>query len=144
MNNDLETRCYLPASGFTRTVDEAYDWGCEVTRRIKQALPDGAIHVLVWAYREQHREWLAAIFYDAAGRDCTITFLSGYPHNFDLTEPYVPDMTEALHMTGIVADALSATITIGRRDNEVNRYCTPGVWVDEQTNGSLVLAEKIV
>lgn len=133
-------QCRLPASGFTYTPDEVYIWAKRVVAAIRAALPSGTPpNVLMWAYREQRREWLSLIFHDTQERDYCLTFLIGDPHDFHMTELTVPDMTEALHMAGILIADLDAVVSIGRRWNEVNRTCTPDAWVDGQTSGVLKL-----
>ncbi len=136
---DME-KCRLPASGFTETLDRIYDWAKQVVSAAKAELHGADIRTLVWAYREQNCEWLSVGIYDENNFNYIITFLIGEPHNFDINCPSVPDMTEALHMTGIVLDALGLVATIGRRGNEVNKYCTPETWKPAQTSATLVLA----
>lgn len=137
--------CRLPASGFTDTLNGVYDWATKVVAKVRSDLGVGPVRVSVWAYREQERQWLAADFHaDDFGlaRSYPMTFVVGETHDFDLEEPNVPDMTEALHMVGILCEALGATIEIGRRCNEVNRYCTPEAWGPGQTNARLVILVK--
>lgn len=136
----MNNQCRLPASGFTETLNEVYEWAKNTVIKAKAAMPDGGITVVVWAYREQNSEWLSVDFYDEKDRDYCMTFLIGEPHTFEMSEPYVPDMTEALHMVGIVIEALGAKVKIGRRCNEVNKYCTPEEkWEEGQTNAHLSL-----
>lgn len=131
--------CRLPASGFTHTLNEVYDWANAVAKSAKAAMHHQPVKVSIWAYREQNAEWLSVDFYtdDQSDGDYIMTFLIGEPHSFDLQQPTAPDMTEALHMAGILCDALDAHISLGRRNNEVNRYCTPDPWSPNQTNGKL-------
>jgi hypothetical protein len=131
--------CDLPASGFTRTTNDVYDWAKAVVTKVKEKLPEGQINAAVWAYREQGYEWLAVCFHRDDDDTYDLGFTIGEDHSFHLVEPGVPDMTEALHMVGILCEALAAKIQIGRRCNEVNPYCTQEEWRPGQTNGQLVL-----
>lgn len=135
----MDKQCYLPASGFTNTLNEVYDWAKMVVASARSRLSGSQLRVAVWAYREQGYEWLAVDFFDEADNDYLMTFLIGDEHDFHADEPRVPDMTEALHMAGIVIEALGAKIELGRRCNEVNKYCTPEAWTETQTNAMLAL-----
>lgn len=141
MAKKLET-CRLPAGGFTETLTGVYDWAKAVVAKAKECLGEAPVKVLVWAYRHQSWELLAVDFHTDDGRDYSMTFMIGDRHDFELSEPSVPDMTEALHMVGILCEALGATIQIGRRGNEVNPYCTPEQWQPGQTSGQLALATR--
>lgn len=131
--------CDLRASGFTKTTNGVYDWAAAVVAKVKEKLPEGRLNAAVWAYREKGYEWLAVCFHCDDEDTNDLGFTIGEDHSFHLVEPGVPDMTEALHMVGILCEALGAKIQIGRRCNELNQYCTPGKWRPGQTNGQLVL-----
>lgn len=133
-----QSSCRLSASGFTHTLDGVYDWAKVVVAAAKKKL-NGPITLTLWAYRHGGHEYLAADFYTKANESYCLSFVVHHPHDFDLEQPGVPDMTEALHMVGIVAEALEATIEIGCRQNETNKYCTPAPWQPGQTNARLVL-----
>ncbi|MBU3640982.1 hypothetical protein [Polynucleobacter sp. Fuers-14] len=138
-------RCRLPASGFTETLSPVYDWAKTVVRDLQAKTNGQKIAARLWAYREQYSEWLALDFFD--GIEANITFLIGEPHNYyaDLDgggTVNVPDMTEALHMVGIICHAINVepidiVLSIGNRQNEVNPYCTPSQRVPGQTSAPL-------
>jgi hypothetical protein len=140
-------RCRLPASGFTETLDDVYDWASSLVNQLNQLrVAAKPVQAFVWAYREQSFE-LVALDFDG-GIDACLQFLIGEPHNFyasinDGGVIAVPDMTEALHMIGIVLDALDIKeVKIGKRVNEVNPYCTPSQWVPGQTNAPLKIMDQ--
>lgn len=138
-------RCRLSASGFTETLSPVYDWAKSIVRDLQAKTNGQKITARLWAYRQPFSEWLALDFFD--GIEANITFLIGEPHNYyaDLDgggTVNVPDMTEALHMVGIICDAINVepidmVLYIGNRGNEVNPYCTPSQWVPGQTNAPL-------
>lgn len=139
-------RCRLPASGFTQTLNPVYDWASTVVAYLQTLANSQKVEAGLWAYREQFSEWLALDL--TGGVNAHITFLIGEPHNFhsDLDDGgvvAVPDMTEALHMAGIICDAFNAKVDVGCRANEVNRYCTPGPWGPNQTNARLKVVTPI-
>lgn len=139
--HDME-HCRLPASGFTETLSPVYDWAKAIVSDMRKQLSSEKIKADLWAYREQSCEWLCLDISEVANG--SLIFLIGEPHNYSLNSPAtvinVPDMTEALHMAGIICDALGAKIEIGRRNNEVNPYCTPSKWTPGQTNARLQIS----
>jgi len=137
-------RCRLPASGFTETLSPVYDWARAIVSDFKAKANGQRIHANLWAYREQNSEWLALDLF--GGIDGDLTFLIGEPHNYSLDSPgtviQAPDMTEAIHMAGIICDALDVDVRVGCRINEVNSYCTPDQWGPNQTNAPLKIVSQ--
>jgi hypothetical protein len=137
--------CDLPASGFTFTLPGVHQWAKEAVQAIRSKLDTGEISVRVWAYREQGHEWLACDFInkdkdrESPENGLSITFLIGYPHNFGAEDLNVPDMSEALHMIGLVVTSLGAKVELGLSKNETNPSCTKTPWKPGQTNAPVDL-----
>lgn len=112
--------CALDASGCTDTPPDVLKWAREVGAVVKQKL-SAPRTVYLWTYRRYGYEMLMCDFYDEHDNHYPLIFTSGFNHNFNLEEPAVPDLAEAVHMAGILVEALDAKVAeIGRRGNEVN------------------------
>ncbi|EPT2759202.1 hypothetical protein ACVP6W_003485 [Vibrio cholerae] len=55
-------------------------------------------------------------------------------------EPTVVDMTEAIHLSGLLISALNADVIVGRHDNETNESLLAAPLKKSQTNGCIDLA----
>lgn len=88
-------------------------WVTNQSMRLRLILT-GDITFIVWPYRRFGREYLICEGFDAC-RTVTLTFVTGGPHDFDGARPVVPDMTEALHILGMLATALDARVKLDCR-----------------------------
>lgn len=123
---DVEHTSYLSASGFTDSNNGIYDWAKTAMNAVKLRLTGSIINGCLWAYRHQDVEYISLSFEDETEKNYSFTITTGFPYELkSISEPIVPDMTEALHMAGIIIQALEANMLIGRGWNEVNRYCIP-------------------
>lgn len=93
--------------------------------RTGQNRPDPVRYGLVLCWRTA----LHHLHYAAAGRQ-----MLDVPD-----EPEVFDMTEALHLAGMITQALDATVTVGRTGNEVNETVLPAPLPAGNTNGRINL-----
>jgi len=119
-------RCHLPPSGANNTLSPVYDWAKTVVALLQKQSNGQRVKARLWAYRYSGAEWLSMDF--SNGADASFTFCIGEPHNYVVdgssgTVTCVPDMTEALHMAGIVFDAVNAEVEVGNR-RELNPYCS--------------------
>lgn len=136
---DANSACRITASGFTTTTDAVYDWIKQTVGSITAQLGSENLICRLWAYREQGHEMVSLdVFNDKDDLYC-ITFTLGFSHDYYLEEPSVPDCVEAMHMAGAVISALNIKTTIGRQNNEVNKYCDTSDWAEGQTNGCITV-----
>ncbi|NCG54486.1 hypothetical protein [Serratia fonticola] len=89
------------------------EWVVKQSARLRICLT-GDITLVIWPYRRNGREYLVCDGFDAC-QTVTLTFVTGGAPDFDGTQPVVPDMTEALHMIGMLATALDARVKLDCR-----------------------------
>ncbi|MBU3587438.1 hypothetical protein ICN30_06295 [Polynucleobacter sp. 31A-FELB] len=133
-------RCHLPPSGASNTLSPVYDWAKTVVALLQKQSNGQRVKARLWAYRYSGAEWLVMEFLD--GAEGSFTFCIGEPHNYVVddssgTVTLVPDMTEALHMAGIVFNAVNAEVEVGNR-RELNPCCCP----DKTTSALKVESQK--
>lgn len=131
--------CRQPASGFTETPAEIIEWAKSTVSIAKEIMTGKQISAHVWAYREQDCQLLAVDLIDEEGHWYGINFTTGVGYCLHPQEPYVHDLTEALHMAGIVSASLGATVELGCRDNETNEAVLARPLLPGETNGNLAL-----
>lgn len=131
-----ENACHLPESGFTVTLSDVYDWAkhhIDIVNKVFGSNCDAHL----WSYREQSSEWISFTVYNGKHIH-DILFRIGLPHDFNYSYPSVPDSCEALHMIGLITNALSINTQIGLNQNETNQYCTGQTkWKENQTNAQI-------
>lgn len=134
--------CRLPGSGFTETPAAVFNWAADAAALARRSLPGGPLRAHLWSFRHDSRDVLVLGLIDGLeiSRHC-VHFTTGFPHNFDLREPYVPDLAEAIHMAGIVLEALEARVEwVGMRGNEVNPEVLARPLGALETNGPMKVA----
>lgn len=133
-------QCRLPASGFTHTLSEVHQWAGSVAGDIRNEL-SGPLQARMWAYRHGDSRYLVCDFYDGRDNVYPLTLLATGQHDFHVgpsgTDASVPDMTEAIHMLGILARALDASVQIGLHENETNESVLSQPLQQGQTNGPM-------
>ncbi|KZN63345.1 hypothetical protein [Pseudoalteromonas luteoviolacea] len=128
----------LPPSGFTETNEISYEW-CRfhVVEARKIFDSRSRIQAHLWSYRHDGTEVFSFDLHQD-GRCYPMTLQATGSYGDDLTQWdfTVPDLTEALHIIGILKESLSLNVEIGRRSNEVNNRLleTP---LFNKTNGRL-------
>lgn len=145
-NERLEELCRLPASGFTETPESVLVWADQVVAMAKKKLNGFVPRVWLWAYRNAGTEYLAADIGDEHESSVghSLTFVIGAGSRLNIDEPFVPDMTDALHLVGIVAEGLRADVEVGRRGNEVNEAVLARPLALGETNGKMRTAGSVV
>ncbi|MGS1035957.1 hypothetical protein [Burkholderia glumae] len=137
----MEELCRLPASGFTETPEAVLVWADEVVSHAKKKLNGFEPRVRVWGYRHNGAEYLAADISDehesSVGHALTFVIGNDLLPSLNIEEPKVSDMSDALHLVGIVAAGLKADVTIGRRGNEVNEAVLARPIAHGETNGTM-------
>ena len=118
---DENNICELNSLAYTNTPTAIFNWATAVVRGARDILGSDGLSVSVWPYRKGLQQFLCCDISNALSNDIyDLTFVISGQHNFDLYNPSVPDMAEALHMAGIVIEGLNATARIGSRENELN------------------------
>ena len=145
MPNELETSD-LSASGFTRTRSDLHAWAKAVVEQARIFKDHSTVEAKVWAYREQGCEHLSADLYlkDRREPSFPITICADGGYYFPAivggaAEADVPDMVEAMHLVGIITQALGATVSVGRGANEVNTDVLAAPLGENHTNGPIDL-----
>ncbi|AHG22706.1 hypothetical protein Z042_07590 [Chania multitudinisentens RB-25] len=97
-------------------------WVTEQGARLR-AILTGDITLIVWPYRRAGLEYLMCDGFDAC-QTVTLTLRTGGAHDFNGRSPVVPDMTEALHMIGLLATVLDARVKLDcRGEGRALRFC---------------------
>lgn len=143
---DVQKTCYLPASGFTHTHISAHTWVGKVVKAARKELGDVPIVAGISPYREQSREHLSCDLHSPSNdKWFPITLCAQGEHEFlevngGAAEADVYDMAEALHVAGMIVAGLNASISLGRRQNEVNEAVMASPLPPGHTNGPISLS----
>ena len=145
----VEAISNLPASGFTNTNKELHEWAGNLVRYAKEIFGAQPINAEVWSYREKDGMMLSC---DLSNSDKSLSL----PIIIDTVSEYyfpeikggvaeadVPDMVEAIHLAGIITQALGAKVKVGLGQNEVNPDVLSKPLVGKQTNGKINLWKSI-
>lgn len=136
---ERENICEVLPSGYTYTLNNVYDWAKESLKKIKHELGISLIEskddvkAYMWAYRYDNgkNKYIAFDLVNIKNNfHYCINFSIGDKHTFNINEPTVPDVVEAIHMIGLISTALGIKTEIGSYSNEVNKYCI----TDRDTN----------
>lgn len=130
----------LNASGFTHTSTDLYEYLKHLVSDIKKKLPcESSIEAYLWSYR--HSGYSVVSFDLMEGEKyypITIT-ICNEPDYAHLDEPDFSDITEAMHMIGILSQSLDLKISAGRTGNEINEALLERPLSGKETNGKLKL-----
>jgi hypothetical protein len=131
----------LDPSGFTETNKDLHVCAEKIVKRAKEIFKAEPVMAHVWSYRWGGYNMISC---DLSSLDQKISMpitISAVERQmleyFD--EPDVFDMAEALHIVGIVTQALDAKIKIGLGRNEVNPAVLSSPLKEGETNGRIYL-----
>lgn len=139
MTNDYSE---LSSSGFTHTSIVLHLAAKVIVNNARALFKNNKIYAHIYSYREQDYEHLACDLFIKKDQHQTmpITICAAKKSFFDCwDEPDVIDMTEAVHLVGIITTALSATIICGLHRNEVNHAVLDQPLKGNETNGKMDL-----
>lgn len=130
----------VPGSSVQHTPREIARWANAAAAHAREVLMGEQVIAGLRPLRWGGRDILELALEDELGHSHAITFTVGAEHNFQLEEPDVPDLIDALVMAGIVVRALNASVRVGDRarfeqqseadgEHEHARYDQPGVLV---------------
>ncbi|MCW6560052.1 hypothetical protein NFB50_16460 [Yersinia ruckeri] len=131
----------LDSSGFTGTNEDLHECAGKIVAESKKQFGGSSLSAHLWAYRHGDAEILCCDLYckdTDTHMPITIT-ATGMQHFGGTDEPYVYDMTEALHLSGLVIRALDVTVEVGRGSNEVNAALLANPLGENHTNGPINL-----
>jgi len=137
----------LDPSGFTYTHEKGYEWAKDQVLAIRSALGSSTKNAQghMWTYRLYGHEMLAlyVTIDERPVYEGTITSNNGkYELELSGDEAFVPDMSEAIHLAGIIFQSLDIPVKIGRLVNETNRnLCEP--FRVGQTNAHIQLIKDL-
>lgn len=134
----------LGPDGFTFTDTGLHHMAGRLVLHVRQQSNGKVLQARVWPYRHD-REQMISCDFTIKGTDQTIP-VSVSALGEQCAEPVgeltVYDMTEALHLIGMVTRALDAEVTIGRYRNERNVAVLAQPLQAHQTNGPINLWGK--
>jgi hypothetical protein len=129
--------CEIAPNGVTFTLNNVFDWVKESLKYIKESLEikdNDSINAYIWPYRYDNGNTQYISFdlsNDENKKYCSINFVLGGEHSFNLKQPTVPDCVEAIHMIGLITSALKIKAEIGKHTHEINEYCKPNIHLEE-------------
>lgn len=133
----------LPPSGFTFTNSELHKAAKVIIGKAREFFGSTPVSAHLWAYRRSEDEYLSCDFFvpDNLKLTMPITISIADEADFEVwDEPIVVDMTEAIHLSGLLISALNAHVFVGRHDNEINESLLAAPLKEGETNGSIDLA----
>jgi hypothetical protein len=131
----------LEPSGFTNTNIELHDCAKRLVDKAKALFKYEHLKAKVWSYRWDDSMVLTCDLFSLTSElSMTITISAVGRLMLDyLDEPEVYDMTEAVHLVGLITKALDAKVLVGRGDNEINTAILDNPLSEGQTNGTINL-----
>lgn len=122
---ERQKRSDLDPSGGTRTNTALHECAGRIVAAVRNHFGDAPVNADVWSQRWYNGEEIISCDFwkDETDRPLplTVTITALGQQRLDITdEPDVFDMTEALHLAGLITQALNATVTVGRTDKEAN------------------------
>lgn len=131
----------LEPSGFTGTSAALHECAGRIVAKAKASFAGAPVRAQLWAYRWHDCEILSCdLLSEDAANAIPVTITAAGRQMLDVPdEPEVFDMTEALHLAGLIIQALDATVTVGRTGNEVNEAVLSGPLPAGHTNGRINL-----
>jgi len=138
---ERQKRSRLEPSGFTETSSALHECAGHIVAKAKAYFAGAPVKAQLWAYRWDDCEILSCdLLSEDAANAIPVTITAAGRQMLDVPdEPEVFDMTEALHLAGMITQALDATVTVGRTGNEVNETVLPAPLPAGNTNGRINL-----
>lgn len=132
---------HLDPSGFTKTNNELHDCAGKIVRYAKEKFKKERVIARVWAYRFEGCNMMAC---DLFTQDRSVTMpvtISAVERQMldDLDEPEVFDIAEAIHLVGLITQALDAKVIVGLGRNETNHQVLALPLGEGHTNGAINL-----
>lgn len=138
---ERQKRSRLEPSGFTETNAALHACAGHIVAKAKASFAGAPVKAQLWAYRWHDCEVLSCdLLSEDAANAIPVTITAAGRQMLDVPdEPEVFDMTEAVHLAGLIIQALDATVTVGRTANEVNEAVLPAPLPEGHTNGTINL-----
>lgn len=132
----------LEPSGFTETSEALHACAGHIVAKAKAYFDGAPVKAEVWAYRWYDNCEIVScdLWTEGSDKAMPVTITATGQQRLDIhDEPDVFDMTEALHLAGMITQALGATVTVGRTVNEANQAVLPAPLPAGHTNGTINL-----
>ncbi|MCX8959095.1 hypothetical protein EHW65_18215 [Erwinia psidii] len=133
---------HLPPSGFTRTSTALHTAAGGIVDAARRLFGDRQVRASVWAFRHDGCTMLSCDLFcdDDDSLNMPVTVTAEGEANFSvLDEPTVYDLTEALHLAGLIIRALGAKVVLGLGKNESNPAVLARPLAEGETNGPINL-----
>ncbi|EHA1126437.1 hypothetical protein FG475_15055 [Vibrio navarrensis] len=140
---DFYEKSDLPPSGSTFTNSALHKTAKAIIGKARELFGSTPVSVHLWAYRRSEDEYLSCDFFVTDNLKLTMPITISIADEADFEvwdEPIVVDMTEAIHLSGLLISALNAHVFVGRHDNEINESLLAVPLNEGETNGSIDLA----
>ena len=100
-----------------QTLPDVARWAAAATKRITEVVTGSQLKAYARAFRwpaspSRSSQILELCIADELGNSHAISFTAGFKHNFDIDEPDVPDLVEALHMVSLITRNLNVQLTL--------------------------------
>jgi len=143
--DESKNRSNLSVTSITDTYLPLHQWAETVVTLACNMFNKQPISANVWPYRDRGASILSCVlFNENQNIRLPICIEANGKYNFPelgdaLVEVDVPDMAEALHLVGIITQALNSEVKIGRGDNEVNKSVLAEPLPENQPYGQINL-----
>ncbi|WP_261641006.1 hypothetical protein [Erwinia mallotivora] len=140
--NAFDSASHLPPSGFTSTSTALHTAAGGIVDAARQLFGDRPVRASVWAFRHDGCTMLSCDLFcgDDDSLNMPITITAEGEADFTVPdEPTVYDLTEALHLAGLITRALDAQVVLGLGKNETNPAVLARPLATGETNGPVNL-----
>lgn len=118
-----DTTSDLPPSGFTFTHPDLHAAAKEIITRARNNFGEEKVSAHLTSYRHCDYEHLSCDLFVPNKKNLVMPITIAAINESDFQywdEPQVVDMTEAIHLSGLIISALNAEVSVGRHKNEIN------------------------
>lgn len=141
---ERQKRSDLDPSGCTKTNTALHECAGRIVAEVRNHFGDAPVNADVWSQRWYNGDEIISCDFWKDENDkalpLTVSITALAQQRLDITdEPDVFDMTEALHLAGLITQALNATVTVGRTDKEANEAVLSAPLPAGHTNGRINL-----
>ena len=131
----------LNPTAFTFTDKEIHDCAGKIVKQAKEIFNAAPVTARVWSFRHDGYEMISCDLSDQGETKWMpiVITATGEQMLEIIDEPEVFDMTEALHLAGLIVRAMDAKVIVGRGQNEINPEVLAKPLIGRETNGKINL-----
>lgn len=139
--NEFGKTSRLEPSGFTETNKALHEFAGKLVKEAKEIFKLEPVMAKVWSYRYGGYSMISCDLFSVGHKiNMPITISAVNQQMLECQdEPDVFDMAEAIHLVGIITQALDAKISIGLGRNEVSPLVLESPLKENHTNGKINL-----